>query len=795
MMLHYGNFVIDQLEYFYALIPLVILLLYLLRKRYVKEDQRLFKSKGKKTIIFFLRLLFFAMLILVIANPHYEFAENYANITKVKVIIDESYSTKLYDLDEIEATLNAINKKGISLDLEKADLQDYSSIGNVILNNLAPEENILLVSDGQNNFGSSLEDVALFASSINSKIFSIKLNVDNDDAGIYVEGPSKVVSGVENTYTIVVNEVGSVGKKVVRLYVDDKVVYDGRYFKEIEIKRFFQTGTHIIKAELEVGEKDYFKENNVYYKTITVYPKPKILFVSEVSSPLHQLYFPLYDVDLVDNLDTGLDKYYAVILNNIDANQLSDDDVDKLEEYVSDGNGLLVIGGKNSYDYGNYNKSLLINMLPVLIGKAKKKQDVTNNFILMDTGASSSDILTKDITYFDVQKSAVADMIKSMNDNHKVGVIEANYYLNTVSELSEVGPKRQTLINAISLLKPQGFSELRYAYQKAYDTLRLVRGSKSIFIVTDGKLIPADQAVTLQYVDRARKNSVKTFIVTVGQQADEDFLKAVKEKGGGEILKIDEKNKIKLYLGNPDDIPPDDLVVFVYDSNHFITKGLSELGHIYGYNQVYPKSTSRLLLTTSSGDPVLTVWNYGLGRVATLSSDDGSLWLPDLLKKENSQVLIRTLNWLIEDPERKNNLIIDIPELRLGENSIITVKYDKYPTSNKINFYEIDNNLYQGNYFPNQTGLGDILGLPVAVNYKKEYLNLGINKDFKNILKISGGKIIDNDADTIIQTLKSSANVESLRTVDLRWIFIIAAIIIYLTEILIRRIYELNLHQ
>ncbi len=400
MMLHYGNFVIDQLEYLYALIPLVILLIYLLRKKYVKEDQRLFKSKGKKTVIFIVRLLFFFMLVLVIANPHYEFTDSYSNITKIKVIIDESYSTKLYDLDEVETTLEEVNEKGISIDLEKIDLQDYSTIGNVILNNLAPEENLLLISDGQNNFGSSLEDVALFASSINSKIFGLNLNVDNDDAGVYIEGPSKVVSGVKNIYTIKVNEIGSVGKKVVRLLVDDKVAYDGRYFKEIEVKRFFQTGTHIIKAELEVGEKDYFKENNVYYKTITVYPKPRILFISDSNSPLHQLYSPFYDIDLVDDLDNDLEDYYAVILNNIDSISFDDEDIDKLEEYVGDGNGLFVVGGKNSYDYGNYNQSLLINMLPVLIGKAKKKQDVTNNYILMDTGASSSDILTKDITHY-----------------------------------------------------------------------------------------------------------------------------------------------------------------------------------------------------------------------------------------------------------------------------------------------------------------------------------------------------------------------------------------------------------
>ena len=355
--MRFGPVIIDQVEYLYSLVVLAILLIYILRKKYFKEDQRLFKRKGKNIVIFLTRMTFFFALILAIVNPYIEYKENYTNISKIKVLFDDSDSMLLYDQTDLEDTLNKVT--GVSIVTEKLNLGDYSSIGSGLLNNLAPDENILLVSDGQNNFGANLEDVALFAASINSRIYGIKLQENKDDSGIVIEGPSKVVSGVENVYNIIVNEIGSTGRKDVTIYVDDELKFNGKYDGKIEFKYSFTSGNHIIKAVLETGEDDLFKENNEYYKTVYVYNKPKILFYTDRSSPLEKLYSPFYSVDQIDDLDVDLDEYYAVILNNVNARDLSDEDIEKLENYVVDGNGLFVVGGKNSYDWGDYNKSLL----------------------------------------------------------------------------------------------------------------------------------------------------------------------------------------------------------------------------------------------------------------------------------------------------------------------------------------------------------------------------------------------------------------------------------------------------
>ncbi len=794
MIFSFNGILFGQITYLYLLIPLLIFLYILLRKRYVNEEQRLYKKKGKKRIIFLIRVLFFAALLLALCNPYIEKKEEQGNITKIKVLIDESYSTRLYDIASVENTLENIKKEGISVDIEKLNLEDYSSLGNAILNNLEPEQNILLVSDGQNNFGSSLEDISLFAGSLNSRIFGIELEPKKRDAAILIEGPSKVVSEVENTFTISLKEVDNILEKSIKVFIDEILVFEGEYKKQIEVKRSFSSGNHVIKAVLETDELDFFPENNVFYKTVSVYKKLKILLISENGSPIENLYSPFYNLDIRSTLPNNLNEYYAIILNNVNAAKLSNDNINRLEEFVSDGNGLFVIGGKDSFDWGDYNTSLITSILPVSVGMANKKKDITNIVILMDTGASGADTIVEGITYFDVQKTIAADIVRSISPTNKVGMIEANYNLNTLTGLSELGPKRSQLITDISLLKPTGFSELRFAYQKAHEMLKITKGSKNIVIITDGKLIPVDQSLTLNFVQKAYFDGIKTFIIGVGESADENFLMSVKELGGGEYFRTDEKNKIIIYFGDPSQTNLDDLNIFVYDSNHFITKELKELGSIYGFNSVYPKANARLLLTTNTGDPVLTIWNYGLGRVAALSTDDGSTWVPDLLEIESSKALIKTLNWLIEDPERKNSLIIELPELRLGENSIITVKSDFPPTSEKLSFYEISKGIFKASYYPNTTGIINLL-VPMAVNYKKEYLNIGINEDFERILKISGGELLENDAAIIADKLKSVAKVDTIKRIDISWLFIMIACIIYLIELFIRRIFEMKIRE
>ncbi|MEM3374510.1 MAG: VWA domain-containing protein [Candidatus Woesearchaeota archaeon] len=839
----------QQLNVLWFLVLLILFLIFLLRKKFVNEKNLLIKKRGLKFTIFVFRVIFFTLLLLALSYPYIEKPISNETMTKLKVLIDDSESMKIYDLTLINETLKNLNKS-INLEVKYLGLKE-SAIGNAILNNLKPEENVLVITDGQNNFGVSLNDVALFSNNIKSKIFALKLKPDYNDYSVVIDGPDKVVRNSENTFLIKVNSVKKTPLNnnpiTLNVYLDEQLIFTGKTDK-YELKKSFDSGNHIIKAIIQtdkdrsgndnknnldknrLDEDDVFKENNVYYKTINVYEKPKVLMISNsMDSSFEKIFKELYELDVKQKLPEDkkeLYKYYAIILNDIHSNVLSDKDIDNLENFVVDGNGLFVIGGKNSYDWADYNKSLLMNILPVSVGKANKKKDITNIVILFDSGVSAVEELSPGITQFDVQKTMTADLIKSISNTNKVAVIEANYYLNTISGLSELGPKKSELINEIALLKPKGISELRFAYQNAYEMLRLTKGSKNIVIITDGlfrdeKFIQEnkyalDQEVTLKLAEKAAQDNIKTFVIGVGEKADEQYLKALKDKGNGEYFKITENSKIKLYFGDPNE-NTDELKVFVYDSNHFITKDLNDLGKLYGFNSVYPKENARLLLTSSKGDPILTIWNFGLGRVASLTTYDE--WAPDLFSLKGSKVLVKTMNWLIEDPERKNKLIINVPELRANENNEITIKIDdsiklneklnsneltynfKSHETNKENtitentgslkLYEIRKGLFKSNIYFNETGLIKIFDNLYAVNYRKEYLNLGFNEELEKITQISGGILIE-DNNLILDDIKSKGIIHTTKIIPIQNLFLILAILTYLMEIFVRRLFEIQ---
>jgi uncharacterized membrane protein len=774
-----ANIIFAKPEMLYLIIPLIIIMFFILRKKFIKDEQRLFKTKGKKRLVFVFRILFFITLLLALSIPYTEITENYSNLTTIKILVDNSESMELF---ETENLLNEIKNIDVPTQIINLEMDDYSNIGSSILNHIEPNSNILLISDGQNNFGTKLSDVSLFASSINSKIYSVDLKNKERELSIEIIGPNKVVSNVENEFIVKLNKVGKINQPVVRIFVNNNLEKEVQYDDEIIFKKSFGKGSHIIRAEVDYN--DVFSENNIFYKTINVIEKPKILFVTKKNSPLFTLYNDFYYVDKDNDLKKDLDDYYAVVLNNINADDLTNEDIHKLEEFLKNGNGLFVIGGKDSYDWGGYNTSSISNLLPVGIGKPKKQKDAVSAVVLMDTGHSSIESIKDGISFFDVQKSLLVDLIESMNKRNKVSIIEANFFMSTLSELSELGPKRAYLIDQIALLKPHASTEIYKSVINAHNKLRLIKGSKNIIILTDGILSAPDEAQTLENVRRAGNDGIKTYIIGVGENAREEFLQQIKKNGGGEYFRVDESHKIKLYFGDPNAQDTGDLEVYVYDSNHFITEKTNDLTSIYGYNNVFPKNNARMLLTTSQGDPILTIWNYGLGRVAALSTDDGSLWIPEMLEETNSKTMIKTLNYLIENPERKNDLIIEIPELRQKENAKITVRSKDRPQN--LSFYEIEQGLYQSNFYSDNAGIVNILGKNAAVNYKKEYLNIGINKNFKNNIEISGGKFIKTEE--IKNNLKSISQVNTTKTKNLSWIFIIISIVIYLFEIILRRI-------
>src|SRR5258708_19280077 len=66
-------------------------------------------------------------------------------------------------------------------------------------------------------------------------------------------------------------------------------------------------------------------------------------------------------------------------------------------------------------------------------------------------------------------------------------------------------------------------------------------------------------------------------------------------------------------------------------TSHPILTGLGALPQLNGYVATTPKPAAQQVLISHLDDPVLAVWQYGLGRGASWPSDALGLWPPNLL--------------------------------------------------------------------------------------------------------------------------------------------------------------------
>ncbi|OYT32661.1 hypothetical protein B6U93_01030, partial [Candidatus Woesearchaeota archaeon ex4484_78] len=459
-----------------------------------------------------------------------------------------------------------------------------------------------------------------------------------------------------------------------------------------------------------------------------------------------------------------------------------------LNEFVADGNGLVVVGGENSYENGNYKGSLFESILPVTVGEAEKKKGDTIIAIVIDISGSTGTPFGRFKSTADFSKAATIGIIRGLKPETRLAIVAFNSQAYLVSEPSMVFEKKG-IENVIARLRWGGSTAASAGIMKAVQVISNFAGSKNIVFLSDGR--PQNEAAALEAAKYAANLGIKIYSVGVGPTTNEQFMMDLAEITNGIYFRATEESKLNIIFGPVDEekAKSSTMDLVVLNSNHFITQNLDPEAAVYGFNQVVPKNAARMLITTITGEPILNVWRLGLGRIASVATDDGSNWGSELLNKKNSKFWIRIVNWAIGDPERKSQAFIDAKDTRLGLPTEITVKSSVQPSAKGITFYKVDEDLYSGSVTPSDSGFQSVARAVFAVNYPLEYEMIGINPAMEIITQATGGKVFDkNDIQGMIDFAKTKAT----RTISTRKYhrlpFVVAAIVLFLIEIFIRRI-------
>jgi uncharacterized membrane protein len=544
----------------------------------------------------------------------------------------------------------------------RTDLAGAIRLGLALLPNTSARRMVIL-SDGNENVGKAADQARLVgAAGVQVDYVPI---AKNDQPEVYVkqvQSPAILREGERFSVTVTVESSIDTSSRI-RLLTDGAVSTEDT----VQVRRGTNSyifdhkpldgGAHSFEATVEPAE-DTISENNQASAFTNVSGKPKVLIVEgqegDTAALAHALESDGTHVETVNpsgmpsDLPT-LRNYDTLVLANVPANAITAAQMRIVKTYVQDlGGGLVVVGGDKSYGTGGYNRTPLEDALPVTSDVAPRRNiPSTAVFFILESLESNLGI--------DISREAAKASIQALSPLDEVGVSDGNQ--ETAIPLQKVTNKPDLLakVDGLQMGDPASYKTF---FEAAHKSLVASEAKvKHIILLGDGD-------ATDQYEEQIKSiaNDKITVSVVGTNVLPQDLLL---------LQNIAQWGKGRYYDGNdPFDIPQlllretqlvakpaivEEKFQPLQTNVSPILNGIdtSRLPDLKGYVATTPKPTAQPILASAQGDPILSEWQYGLGRVVAWTSDTKGQWATDWIAwpdfaKFWTQVIKRTLPGEIE---------------------------------------------------------------------------------------------------------------------------------------------------
>ncbi len=502
---------------------------------------------------------------------------------------------------------------------------------------------IILLSDGAETSPAALE-AALQAQAAGIPIETVSLigPAPEEDVSVEaLEAPGSAREGQNVRLTVQVRSTNA-GAARLRLLRDRQLVLDTTVELQAGITRVplsavAPSGFHTWEVRVEAAG-DGVGANNVAFGFTDVIGPPRVLLIEGAPGRADNLATALERAGLMVAVErpgalpqslVALDAFDAVVLVDTPYRTLPEAGVRLLPTYVRElGHALMMVGGEDSYAAGGYLGTPVESALPVTMRTrgAEMRPDVALVMVIDRSGSMSGDKLN-------LAKEGVAQAYAALEDNDKVGLVMFDESAQWVIDL-QPKPTTDEFLNSVSSVNEGGGTNLRPGLELAAQALEGTEAKiKHVVLLTDGQ---ADQNYD-DVVERLRNDGITLSTVGVGDGYD-THLRDIAPVTGGRFYEALNYNDIpRLFFDETVRIARRGIVEETFTPRladplgpaAAVVNELREVPQLYGYNAVTPRDTAQVALATPTGDPVLAVWQYGLGRAAAWTPDMEGRWAKD----------------------------------------------------------------------------------------------------------------------------------------------------------------------
>ena len=363
--------------------------------------------------------------------------------------------------------------------------------------------------------------------------------------------------------------------------------------------------------------------------------------------------------------------YHAVALVNVDADQLTEGQMDALDRAAREtGVGIAVFGGDSSYALGGYRGSALEKMLPVTIDVRNKLDLPTTALVLAIDKSGSMMDGSWGVTRLELAREAACSALEVLNERDQAGVIafdDTGKWVVTLQNVTDVAAMQ----NQVRTIRLGGGTAFYSPMKMALEALRGANAQyKHVIFLSDG------EAGDTGYQDVAREMAdagITLTTVAVGDGADYAGLKQLAETGGG-----------RMYAAGPFDSLPKIftketmMISGSYVQNRTFTPAVTDASMtdfdgfpvLTGYLATTEKPLATVSLCSDRQDPILAWWQYGAGKVAAWTSDVRGGWTASFLNWDGAAEFFGgIISWILPAHDAAGESLLADGKLRYVSNA------------------------------------------------------------------------------------------------------------------------------
>lgn len=684
---------------------------------------------------------------------------------------------------------------------------------------------MVLITDGQENEGNLKEMVSqVTASKVDVQVMRLEkedaqeVYVDSVtipeqvDVGDHFQVQVTIVSNVNTTAEVSLYQGNTRKKKIaVELAAGENQFVFSDTQKEAGLKNYRVT-VEAVKDTLTVNN-EYVSYTNAKTGDVILLIEGKKGESSEFQKVLNAANIA-YDVIVPGKAPrnmVAMQNYQAMILLDVHQEDLPEGFLNNIDGYVKDYAGAVAaIGGENSFALGNYKDTPLEDILPVYMDlRGEKEVPKMAMTLVIDHSGSMSDG-NRYQTCLSLAKEAANGAVDNLREDDLFGVIAFDDAYDWVVKLGTADQK-DSIKDTINSIPLGGGTSIYPALNAAVDGLiKSDAKIRHVILLTDGQDSMTDYE---DLIKKAEENGVTISTVAVGTGSDQKLLKQLAENGGGRYYYTDINSDMprifaqevflsaRAYLVNETFVPE-------ISSNSSLISEVTREGipALHGYVAATPKEMATVHLKSDQDDPILTTWQYGLGKTVAFQSDGTGEWTGEWAKWDQYPVLWKNLlRWMITPQDTDGDLSIS----QQGSSVHITYEAAEYDSSTTVFGVYTDSEgndreiqlkasrpgVYEADVNPDEAGVYSLnvtkkdgehtssVNRAFAVQYSREYRFSDDSDVLDQFVNAVDGKWL-----TGLDNVFSTRLKEGRTTWNLTNLFLMMSLLLFLLDIVNRRL-------